>query len=159
MTTTKSDPVGMQCDKHVLGRLTSTEAGPTLVVMVGIHGNERAGVEGAKRVLARLAREKPPLAGDLIVLAGNLPALARGTRFIDLDLNRQWISATQPEPRAWMKKWHEWRPNVSVDYHEMGSQQTYYFAPGVASRTHPLIPDEGMQLVAEVVQPAEAFMD
>lgn len=84
--------------------------------------------------------------------------LAR-TNHYGFDLNRQWISATQPEPRAWMKKWHEWRPNVSVDYHEMGSQQTYYFAPGVASRTHPLIPDEGMQLVAEVVQPAEAFMD
>jgi hypothetical protein len=81
------------------------------------------------------------------------------TNHYGFDLNRQWISATQPEPRAWMKKWHEWRPNVSVDYHEMSSEQTYYFAPGVASRTHPLIPDEGMRLVTDVVKGSEDFMD
>ena len=84
--------------------------------------------------------------------------LAR-TNHYGFDLNRQWMSVTQPEPRAWMKKWHEWRPNVSVDYHEMGSEQTYYFAPGVARRTHPLIPDEAMQLITGVVAPSEAFMD
>lgn len=84
--------------------------------------------------------------------------LAR-TNHYGFDLNRQWMSVTQPEARAWMKKWHEWRPNVSVDYHEMDSEQTYYFAPGVASRTHPLIPDEGMQLVSDVVRPSEDFMD
>jgi len=84
--------------------------------------------------------------------------LAR-TNHYGFDLNRQWMSVTQPEARAWMKKWHEWRPNVSVDYHEMNSEQTYYFAPGVAGRTHPLIPEEGMQLVSDVVEPAEKFMD
>jgi len=84
--------------------------------------------------------------------------LAR-TNHYGFDLNRQWMSVTQPEARAWMKKWHEWRPNVSVDYHEMGSEQTYYFAPGIASRTHPLIPDEGMRLVSEVVRPSEEFLD
>ena len=84
--------------------------------------------------------------------------LAR-TNHYGFDLNRQWMSVTQPEPRAWMSKWHAWRPNVSVDYHEMGSDQTYYFAPGIARRTHPLIPDEGMQILAEVVAPSERFMD
>jgi Zinc carboxypeptidase len=81
------------------------------------------------------------------------------TNHYGFDLNRQWMSVTQPEPRAWMRKWHEWRPNVSVDYHEMGSEQTYYFAPGIPTRTHPLIPDAGMQLVSDVVGPAEQFMD
>ncbi len=84
--------------------------------------------------------------------------LAR-TNHYGFDLNRQWMSVTQPEARAWMTKWHEWRPNVSVDYHEMNSEQTYYFAPGVAGRTHPLIPQEGMQLISKVVEPAEQFMD
>ena len=84
--------------------------------------------------------------------------LAR-TNHYGFDLNRQWISATQPEPRAWLKKWHEWRPNVSVDYHEMGSEQTYYFSPGVSTRNHPLIPKQGMELVAKVVKPAERFLD
>lgn len=84
--------------------------------------------------------------------------LAR-TNHYGFDLNRQWMSATQPEPRAWLSKWHQWRPNVSVDYHEMGSQQTYYFAPGVPSRNHPLIPSEGMEILSDVVAPSEQFLD
>ncbi|MDZ7645234.1 MAG: M14 family zinc carboxypeptidase [Woeseiaceae bacterium] len=53
--------------------------------------------------------------------------LAR-TNHYGFDLNRQWLSVTQPEARAWMRKWHEWRPNVTVDYHEMGSEQTCSFS-------------------------------
>ena len=75
------------------------------------------------------------------------------------DLNRQWLLVTQPEPRAWMKKWHEWRPNLTVDYHEMGSESTYYFHPGVASRTNPLVTDTARQLMAEVVRTSEDFLD
>jgi Zinc carboxypeptidase len=75
------------------------------------------------------------------------------------DLNRQWLLVTQPEPRAWMKKWHEWRPNLTVDYHEMGSESTYYFHPGIESRTNPLVPERGRQLMAEVVRTSEDFLD
>ena len=75
------------------------------------------------------------------------------------DLNRQWLLVTQPEPRAWMKKWHEWRPNLTVDYHEMGGDDTYYFHPGVATRTNPLAPAEAERLMAETVKTSEAFLD
>ena len=74
------------------------------------------------------------------------------------DLNRQWLLLTQPEPRAWMKKWHEWRPNLTVDYHEM-QNETYYFHPGVATRTNPLVPDRAEELMAETVRTSEAFLD
>lgn len=75
------------------------------------------------------------------------------------DLNRQWLLLTQPEPRAWMKKWHEWRPNLTVDYHEMGSDRSYYFHPGVATRTHPLVPERAEELMAETVRASEDFLD
>ena len=75
------------------------------------------------------------------------------------DLNRQWLPVTQPEPRAWMRKWHEWRPNLTVDYHEMGSGSTYYFHPGIRTRTNPLVPAEAERLMAEVVQGSERFLD
>jgi len=75
------------------------------------------------------------------------------------DLNRQWLLLTQPEPRAWMRKWHEWRPNLTVDYHEMGGGQTYYFHPGVATRTNPLVPDEAERLMAATATTSEAFLD
>ena len=75
------------------------------------------------------------------------------------DLNRQWLLLTQPEPRAWMKKWHEWRPNLTVDYHEMSGGQTYYFHPGVATRTNPLALDEAERLMAETARTSEDFLD
>ena len=75
------------------------------------------------------------------------------------DLNRQWISVTQPEARAWMSKWHEWRPNVSVDYHEMGSNSTYYFHPGVPTRINPVIPAAAQALTEASVRFSEEFLD
>jgi hypothetical protein len=75
------------------------------------------------------------------------------------DLNRQWLLLTQPEPRAWMRKWHEWRPNITVDYHEMGGQQTYYFHPGVRTRTYPLVPARAEELLEQTVRTSENFLD
>lgn len=75
------------------------------------------------------------------------------------DLNRQWLLVTQPEPRAWMRKWHEWRPNITVDYHEMGGQQTYYFHPGVRTRTNPLVPERAEALLEQTVRTSQNFLD
>ena len=75
------------------------------------------------------------------------------------DLNRQWLLLTQPEPRAWMRKWHEWRPNLTVDYHEMGNESTYYFHPGVATRTNPLVPERAEELLEQTVRTSEDFLD
>jgi succinylglutamate desuccinylase len=76
-------------ERRVLGRVSGTP-GPTMVVLAGIHGNEPAGVSAAQRVLARLVADRPPLAGSVVFLAGNLVALERRMRFVDVDLNRQW---------------------------------------------------------------------
>ncbi|MFP4003349.1 MAG: M14 family zinc carboxypeptidase [Alphaproteobacteria bacterium] len=75
------------------------------------------------------------------------------------DLNRQWLLQTQPESRAWMRKWHEWKPNVSADYHEMGSDATYYFHPGEPKRKNPLIPDRERELLKEISKRHAEFMD
>ena len=66
------------------------------------------------------------------------------------DLNRQWLLQTQPESRAWLTKWHQWKPEVSADFHEMGTNSTYYFHPGVPTRKYPLIPTEGRKLAYEL---------
>ncbi len=75
------------------------------------------------------------------------------------DLNRQWLLLTQPESRAWMRKWHEWRPNLTVDYHEMGPANTYYFHPGVSTRTNPLVPERAEELLAKTVRTSQDFLD
>jgi len=63
---------------------------PTLLVVGGLHGNEPAGLHAARRVIDRLACDRPPCRGRIVALAGNLRALARRQRFIDEDLNRLW---------------------------------------------------------------------
>lgn len=45
------------------------------------------------------------------------------------DMNRDWFAQTQLESRGRVKAYLEWFPEVFVDLHEMGSDQTYYFAP------------------------------
>ncbi len=74
--------------ERIVGRVRGTEAGPTLVALGAIHGNEPAGLLAAQRVLAQLdARD---LRGEFVALSGNRGALSRGVRFIHRDLNRGW---------------------------------------------------------------------
>ncbi len=56
-----------------------------------------------------------------------------------VDLNRDWLPARQPETRARLELYHEWRPQLVADFHEMGGDATYFFQPGIPSgriRTH-----------------------
>lgn len=75
------------------------------------------------------------------------------------DLNRQWLILQHPEPRGWVAKFHEWRPNITVDYHEMGQNSTYYFHPGVPDRTFPYIPRRSMELLDEVAERPRTWLD
>ncbi|MEC7583998.1 MAG: succinylglutamate desuccinylase/aspartoacylase family protein, partial [Planctomycetota bacterium] len=68
--------------------------GPTLLAIGGIHGNETAGPEAIRRVLGRLQEQGLGLQGQLVGLVGNLQALSKGVRFVDRDLNRQWMSTS-----------------------------------------------------------------
>jgi len=56
------------------------------------------------------------------------------------DLNRDWLALTQPESRPKVAWFHQWYPNVQIDFHEMGKDSTYYFEPSPASMHSPLIP-------------------
>lgn len=47
------------------------------------------------------------------------------------DLNRDWAWLTQPETQARVKVYEEWKPQVHVDYHEMGYNSSYFFFPAV----------------------------
>ncbi len=45
------------------------------------------------------------------------------------DLNRDWFIQTQPETRGHAAMVLDWRPQVLVDSHEMGSDETFFFPP------------------------------
>ncbi len=45
------------------------------------------------------------------------------------DLNRDWIYLTQPETQGRVKLINEWSPQILVDAHEMGAQDTFMTGP------------------------------
>jgi hypothetical protein len=62
------------------------------------------------------------------------------------DLNRDWLPLTQVESQVRHKFWTAWRPELTLDYHEMGAAATYFFQPGIQSRVHPLTPPNNQKL-------------
>lgn len=45
------------------------------------------------------------------------------------DLNRDWIFVVHPETRGRVQTIHAWKPQLVVDSHEMGWDETYLFSP------------------------------
>ncbi len=68
------------------------------------------------------------------------------------DLNRDWLLLTHPESRARVGVLQRWRPHLVTDFHEMGSDQTYFFQPGVPNRRHPLTPGRNAELTARLAE-------
>lgn len=66
------------------------------------------------------------------------------------DLNRDWLYQQMPESKGRLVKFYEWRPNILTDHHEMGSNSSFFFQPGVPSRTHPLTPKRNIELTAKI---------
>ncbi|WP_109300511.1 M14 family metallopeptidase [Aquimarina sp. AU474] len=66
------------------------------------------------------------------------------------DMNRDWLPAQLPESRARIKTFHQWYPNILTDHHEMGSNSTFFFQPGIQSRTHPLTPKLNQELTKKI---------
>ncbi len=96
-----ADAPGTRPDR-ILGCRTGAEAGPTLVIVGGIHGNEPSGLIAAARVLSKLESAGLPRRGRVVALRGNLTALvacdpeSRGCpRYIDADLNRLFVPPSE----------------------------------------------------------------
>ncbi|MBZ9628465.1 M14 family metallopeptidase [Psychroflexus sp. CAK1W] len=62
------------------------------------------------------------------------------------DLNRDWLLAVNPESRGKLKWFHNWYPNVVTDFHEMGTQSTYFFEPMKPNASQdPIMPKENYE--------------
>ncbi len=68
------------------------------------------------------------------------------------DLNRDWLLAAHPESRARLRQFHRLRPNLLADYHEMGTDSTFFFQPGVPSRQNPLTPASNLELTRKIAE-------
>jgi hypothetical protein len=66
------------------------------------------------------------------------------------DMNRDWLPVQLPESQARVKTFHDWYPNILTDHHEMGTNSTFFFQPGIPSRTNPLTPNKNQELTGEI---------
>ncbi|KAA1243154.1 M14 metallopeptidase family protein [Aquimarina sp. RZ0] len=75
------------------------------------------------------------------------------------DMNRDWLPVQLPESRARINTFHKWYPNILTDHHEMGSNSTFFFQPGIQSRTHPLTPKLNQKITRQIADYHAAALD
>jgi hypothetical protein len=68
------------------------------------------------------------------------------------DLNRDWLLLTQKESQHRLQYFHQYQPHVLGDYHEMSANSSYFFQPGIKSRTNPLTPKQNIMLTKELAK-------
>jgi len=68
------------------------------------------------------------------------------TNHFGFDLNRDWLLLAQKESQHRLAYYHQYQPHVLGDFHEMGANGSYFFQPGIPTRTHPLTPGKNTEL-------------
>lgn len=68
------------------------------------------------------------------------------------DLNRDWLLLSQVESVNRLKMYHQYQPNVLGDFHEMGANSSYFFQPGIPTRTNPLTPTKNVELTQTLAE-------
>ena len=66
------------------------------------------------------------------------------------DLNRDWLPAQHVESQNRLKIFHNWKPNILTDHHEMGTNASFFFQPGVPSRVNPNTPKKNQELTGAI---------
>ena len=66
------------------------------------------------------------------------------------DMNRDWLPVQLNESKARIATFSDWLPNVLTDHHEMGTNSTFFFQPGIPSRVNPLTPKRNQTLTMAI---------
>jgi len=120
--------------------VTRAASGPAIVwIGGGVHANEPSGVTAALALLRRLGTDdgcatRRSLDGTLAVVVPDQNPEGRepGTRTnaADIDLNRDWAAASQPETAARLGLLERFPPAIALDVHEQAGDG--YFVPPYA---------------------------
>lgn len=76
--------------KRVVYRKYTGKSAATLVVMLGIHGNEISGFEAVENMIQTFQKSGMDFKGNVYILKGNIHAMELGKRYDTQDLNRLW---------------------------------------------------------------------
>jgi len=88
-------------------------------------------------------RRGSPLVSDKYDMEHNEPSPNGRTNHYWFDLNRDWLLGVHPESQGKLNWYHQWYPNVVTDFHEMGTNSTYFFEPmKPIGSLNPIMPKE-----------------
>ncbi len=87
-------------ESRIIGRYEGAEAGPLLICIAGVHGNEPAGLLAIDEIFRLLSIESDfnpgfNYKGRFVGIRGNLPAIKLKQRFLGRDLNRMLLHDEQ----------------------------------------------------------------
>ncbi|GLR19388.1 M14 family metallopeptidase [Portibacter lacus] len=68
------------------------------------------------------------------------------------DLNRDWLLLAHPESKGRIANFHKWKPNILTDHHEMGTNSTFFFQPGIETRVNPNTPQKNQDLTESIAE-------
>jgi len=75
------------------------------------------------------------------------------------DMNRDWLPTQLAESQNRIAQFHAWKPNILTDHHEMGTNSTFFFQPGIPERTHPITPQKNQDLTGQIGEYHADFLD
>ena len=88
-------------------------------------------------------RRGNPLVADKYDIEHNEPNPSGRTNHYWFDLNRDWLLGVHPESQGKLNWYHQWYPNVVTDFHEMGTNSSYFFEPMKPNASKdPIMPKE-----------------
>ncbi len=79
-------------ENRIIAKIEGEKKGYEIILISGMHGNEMAGVTGVEKVINFIKKNKISVSGNITALRGNLGALNKDIRYIDMDLNRMWTN-------------------------------------------------------------------
>ena len=89
----------------------------------------------------------------------NQPWPGGRTNYYWFDLNRDWLPLTHPESQGRLAVFHNWKPNVVLDFHEMSGNSSYFFQPGIPTRNNPFSPAKNLELTRKFSKEHARAMD
>lgn len=92
----------IQINERVRWSIETGKKGPVIILFVGLHGNEPAGVKAIDRISNTLNNDGREMSGSVYAISGNIQALELGVRYIDTDLNRLWEVIQSGSDKAYM---------------------------------------------------------
>jgi succinylglutamate desuccinylase len=105
----------------------ASTAATDVLFSCGVHGNETAPVEVMESIVADILTGRLPLQVRLLVLLGNLEALAAGERYLDYDMNRLFNGAHARQPDTREAKRAAQLEGLAAAFFEQAGQNRYHY--------------------------------